>query len=239
MDPEYGRKYRELFERHWWWRARSALILEVLRRHAPVGGWPAILDIGCGDGLLLGALTEFGVAEGIEPDGALVSAATRAAGRVHIRPFDESFLPATRYNLILVLDVVEHLSDPAAALRHAARLLAPDGRVIITVPAFRALWTAHDDWNHHVTRYTRGSLETVLADSGLAVRECFYFFHWLAPAKLVVRWLESLRRNRPGITGIPPVMVNEALLRFSRLEAKTLTRLGLPFGSSLCCVASA
>src|SRR6186713_3050929 len=99
MDPEYGRKYRELFERHWWWRARSALVLDVLRRYAPPGGWPEILDVGCGDGLFFGALGEFGTATGVEPDGALVSEATRATGRVHVRPFDPSFQPGTRYGL--------------------------------------------------------------------------------------------------------------------------------------------
>ena len=78
-----------------------------------------------GDGLFFDALAEFGVATGIEPDVALVSEATRATGRVLIRPFDASFQPGTRYNLILFLDVLEHLPDPVAALRHAHSLLAP------------------------------------------------------------------------------------------------------------------
>lgn len=239
MDPEYGRAYRELFERHWWWRARSALVLEVLRRHVPRGGWPAILDVGCGDGLFFPDLAEFGVATGIEPDASLVSEATLKTGRVLIRPFDASLQPGTSYNLILFLDVLEHLPDPVGALRHARSLLAPGGTILVTVPAFRALWTAHDDWNHHRTRYTRATLLTEMSEAGLTPGESFYFFNWVAPVKLAVRLAEALSPSQPRPASVPAAPVNEALYHVSRLEARTLTRMKLPFGSSICAVASA
>jgi len=239
MDPEYGRKYRELFERHWWWRARSALVLDVLRRYAPPGGWPEILDVGCGDGLFFGALGEFGTATGVEPDGALVSEATRADGRVHVRPFDPSFQPGTRYGLILFLDVLEHLTDPGEALRHARSLLTPGGTLLVTVPAFQALWTEHDEWNHHHRRYSRGALVALLDASGFRTEESFYFFQWLAPVKLAVRAAESLRAGRPGPASLPAAILNRALYGVSRLEARTLTRLKPPFGSSVCAIATA
>ena len=239
MDPEYGRAYRDLFERHWWWRARSALVLEVLRRHAPTGGWPVILDVGSGDGLFFNDLAEFGVATGIEPDASLVSEATRATGRVLIRPFDASFQPAAPCNLILFLDVLEHLPDPVAALRHARRLLAPGGTILVTVPAFRMLWTAHDDWNHHRTRYTRTALLSELTEAGLTPVESFYFFSWVAPVKLAVRVAEALSPARPRPATVPAAPINAMLYRLSRLEARTLTRMKLPFGSSICAVASA
>jgi SAM-dependent methyltransferase len=238
MDPEYGRRYRDLFERHWWWRARSALVLEVLRRHAPAGGWPRILDIGSGDGLFFDALTEFGTATGIEPDAALVSDGMRASGRVAIQPFDATFQPGSHYDLILFLDVLEHLPDPVAALQHARSLLAPGGVVVITVPAFKALWTAHDDWNHHRIRYSRATLLGEMTQAGLRPVVSFYFFQWVAPVKLGVRALEALRPGRPGPATVPPAAINGALYRLSRLEAGTVTRLRLPFGSSVCAVAT-
>lgn len=239
MDPEYGRAYRDLFERHWWWRARSALVLEVLRRHAPTGGWPAILDVGSGDGLFFDDLASFGVATGIEPDASLVSEAIRATGRVLIRPFDASFRPGTQYNLILFLDVLEHLPGPVEALRHAKDLLAPGGIILVTVPAFRALWTAHDDFNHHRTRYTRATLLSEMTAAGLTPVESFYCFNWVAPVKLAVRAAEALSPAKPTPAAVPPAPVNEALYHLTRLEARTLTRMKLPFGSSICAVATA
>jgi SAM-dependent methyltransferase len=239
MDPEYGRRYRDLFERHWWWRARAALVLDALHRLAPVGGWPAILDVGCGDGLLFDELAVFGAVEGVEPDSALVSDAARAQHRVHVQPFDQAFQPGRHYDLILFLDVLEHLAEPLAALRHALSLLAPGGLIFITVPAFRSLWTAHDEWNHHVTRYTAGELAHQLTLAGLTVRDKYYFFSWLAPLKLGVRVIESIKRGRPALPRIPPAPVNRLLYAMARMEARLLTPLHLPFGSSLCAIATA
>ena len=61
MDPEYGLAYRELYRRHWWWRAREELIVRTLRSlRPPAAGRGTTLDVGCGDGLLFDRLAEFG-----------------------------------------------------------------------------------------------------------------------------------------------------------------------------------
>ena len=70
---------------------------------------------------------------------ALVSSDNPHRDRVYIGEFDDRFLPGKRYSLILMLDVLEHLPDPAAALRRVESLLQPDGKFVVTVPAFRAL----------------------------------------------------------------------------------------------------
>ena len=67
MDPKYGERYRELYEKHWWWRARTELIVDALHRLRPPQGWKDILDIGCGDGLFFDRLSSFGQVEGVEP----------------------------------------------------------------------------------------------------------------------------------------------------------------------------
>jgi 2-polyprenyl-3-methyl-5-hydroxy-6-metoxy-1,4-benzoquinol methylase len=90
VDPEYGRRYHQLYEQHWWWRAREAAIVDVLRSVSPPDGWPRILDIGCGDGLFFSRLAEFGsVVEGIEPSSDLVT--DDRGGAISIRPFDSTF----------------------------------------------------------------------------------------------------------------------------------------------------
>ena len=71
---------------------------------------------------------------------------------------------------------------------------------LITVPAFTALWTHHDDLNRHVTRFTRGTLTPVAAAAGLAIQSSEYLFHWLFAAKLVERLQNGCagrRRSRP------------------------------------------
>jgi 2-polyprenyl-3-methyl-5-hydroxy-6-metoxy-1,4-benzoquinol methylase len=236
MDAEYGARYRELYQRHWWWRARESVVLEALNRHRPPAGWRTVLDVGCGDGLLFDALARLeGVQliEGVEPARALVSPDGRHASRIHVVPFDTSFDVGRRYSLILMLDVLEHLADPVAALRHALSLLEPDGVFLATVPAFRALWTRHDDLNHHYARYDKQSMRDVANRAGLRIDEARYFFRWTALAKLAARLIEAVVPGEPSSPMVPPAPINFALYTVSRLEHRVAGALPLPFGSSL------
>lgn len=239
MDPAYARRYRELYERHWWWRARERFVLETLRRSLRPAERRRILDVGCGDGLLFDRLAEFGDVWGVESDASLVSPDNPHRDRIHVGPFGATFQPGVRYGLVLMLDVIEHLPAPAAALRHVAALLEPDGVLVATVPAFRILWTTHDVLNHHFTRYTRREFATLARSSGFDILRASYFFHWVFPAKLGARLLEAVRRPRPAPPRVPPSWINEPLYLLSRLEQRLVTPLGPPFGSSLLAVARA
>ena len=233
MEAEYVEAYRDLFERHWWWRARERLLLDELHRLQPVGGWGSILDVGCGDGLFFDKLLELGDVEGVEVDGNLVDPEGLYRGRIHVGPFDETFVPGRQFGLILMLDVLEHLRDPATALRHAANLLEPRGKILITVPAFNLLWTNHDDLNHHFVRFTRRSFHRVAEEAGLQIEICRYFFYWTFPAKLAIRVTEKFFRLEPRPAQVPREIVNSPLLLFSRAEERILGKLPMPFGSSL------
>lgn len=215
------------------------MLLDRLRRLRPSAGFGAILDVGCGDGLWLERLQDFGDPEGLEPDAALVSDESRRRWGFHLCPFDDAFEPGKRYGLILMLDVLEHLPDEGAALRLAARLLRPDGILVLTVPAFRILWTTHDDLNFHRTRYTRAELARAVRDAGLSIRTVQYFFHWLFPVKLLVRAKEQVLGGEPRPPRVPPPLLNRLLYLASRLEQRLWGRLGPPLGSSILAVAGA
>jgi len=238
MDPTYASRYRELYERHWWWRAREPVILDALRRHRPNGGWSSALDVGCGGGLFFERLAEYaGSVEGIEADARLVSDSANPRGRIYVGPFDAGFRPGKAYSLIVMLDVLEHLPDPAGALSRARGLLEPSGTLLLTVPAFRSLWTHHDDLNHHLTRYTREELAVLLRAAGFEVLEGRYFFHWTVPAKLAVRFAEKTFRLPARPAKVPPAWINGLLYRLSRLEEQWLGWLRWRVGSSLLVVA--
>jgi 2-polyprenyl-3-methyl-5-hydroxy-6-metoxy-1,4-benzoquinol methylase len=234
MDPAYRAQYSELSRRHWWWQAREEIVLSVvngLTLPAPC----RILDVGCGAGALLGKLARMGEVEGVELEEAQVSAPP--AVRVHIAEFGPAFDPGKRYSLVLLLDVLEHMPQPAPALRRAGELLAPGGRIVVTVPAFRALWTTHDDLNHHLARYTKRTFAALARRAGLRILHLRYFLQWLFLAKLAQRGKETLVAARPGAPRIPPPVLNDLLRRFSLAEDRALGGLDLPFGSSLLVVA--
>jgi SAM-dependent methyltransferase len=236
VDPEYGRRYRDLYERHWWWRARERVILAALRDHAPPGGWGRgnVLDIGCGDGLFFDRLGEFADSvQGVEPAAALVSDDPSRRSRIFIGPFDERYQPEKTFTLIVMLDVLEHLDDPASALRHALSLLEPQGVFLATVPAFRSIWTTHDDINAHRMRYTKSSMRALAAAGGLRIDRMEYFFHWTYPAKLAQRAVEAVTHPTPKPARVPSAPINAVLYGLSTCERVLVGRLGLPFGSSL------
>jgi SAM-dependent methyltransferase len=233
MHEGYGRVYAALYARHWWWRSREAAILELVRAIQPQHGFGNILDVGCGDGLFFDQLHAFGEVEGIEASKDLVDPNGRHRDRIHIAPFDSHFQPGRRYGLVLMLDVLEHLTDPVAALRHAIDLSEPGGKIVITVPAFNALWTAHDYMNHHRLRYTKSTFAQVARKAGLQIEMTRYLFQWTFLVKLAQRSLERLLGSRNPIPSIPPAPINRALYLLSRAEQKIFARVPAPFGSSL------
>jgi 2-polyprenyl-3-methyl-5-hydroxy-6-metoxy-1,4-benzoquinol methylase len=237
MDPEYTLRYRELYEKHWWWRAREDLILETIRRLLPSPSGNAILDVGCGDGLLFDKLERYGFVEGIEmsPDG--VTPGSQWAGRVHIQPFDERFQPGRSYALVLLLDVLEHFPDPLPMLRRALDLVAAEGALLITVPAFRWLWTSHDDLNHHYTRYTEARLSELVRVAGGEVRQARYFYQWMVPVKFAAHLKEKILPVKPATPRVPPSWLNHFLYYVSRVEQRVTSAISPPFGSSLLLVA--
>ena len=236
MDPAYGDRYRHLYDNHWWWRAREKVVLAELARSRPDGGWKRALDVGCGDGLLFGALGAYAAAvEGVEPDAHLVTNSLRPDGTIHVRRFDEAFRPGRRYDLVLFLDVLEHLDDPGAAVAHAATLMEPGGTLLVTVPAFLSLWTTHDDLNRHVTRYDRRELVALLSPH-FTVDRARYFFRWVHPAKVVQRLIEGVTRPEPAPPQIPPPPLNATMYAMSRIEEALLAWSNIPVGSSLLAV---
>ena len=233
MDRRYADKYRDLFERHWWWRAREDEILWHLRRIRLRGDPPQILDVGCGDGLFFGELERFGEVQGIENDGAVIAPTAERRARIHVRPFDATFEPGRRFALITMLDVLEHFEDRVATLRRAVELLEPDGTLLITLPAFQSLWTAHDLFNHHYLRYTKETFAADARAAGCRIDEMRYFFLWPAAVKLLVRFKEALFGGAPEPAEVPPAPVNALLYAACMLEHRIGRVVPFPVGSSL------
>jgi len=237
MDPTYAHRYRELYDHHWWWGSREAMILGLLESYQPSGGYGDILDVGCGEGLFFGQLRALGEPEGVEPDGDRVSGIGRDVGTIHVGPFDETFQPGKRYGLIVMLDVLEHIEQDQLALDHARDLLENEGLLVVTVPALESLWTAHDDHNHQYRRYRRTALRSSIRDAGLDVLEAHYCFGWTVPAKLLVRFKERALRGPSASETVPSRPVNRLLRSITEMELKITRRWAPPLGTSVVAVA--
>src|SRR5918911_3350685 len=94
-----------------------------------------ILDVGCGDGFHLSLLRAFGKPgwrlEGVEPSASAAQAARESGLTVHQGIVQQLDLPRDSYDLVLLIQTVEHVDDPVGVLRAVRSLLRPGGRVVI------------------------------------------------------------------------------------------------------------
>lgn len=231
----------ELDTRHWWYRARRDVLHDLIaRRIAPKPGG-RVLEVGCGTGHNLAMLGNFGSVDAVELDAAARRVAEKRFGKAVIdaRLPQLDGLESGAYGLIAALDVVEHVEDDRAALRGLARCLAPGGRILVTVPAFPFLWSAHDVANHHHRRYTRASLRDAVAGAGLTLEFIGWFNSLLFPLAVADRMWGKLRGREGSDDALPPPSINAAFETIFGLERYALGRLPLPPGVSLAAIISA
>ena len=174
-----------------------------------------------------------------EPDPTLVDSCPQWRQCIEMTGFGPDYSASRQYDLVLMLDVLEHIEDELGALGSLRRLLKPGGHAILTVPALQSLWSVHDVVNQHYRRYDKMGLQRLIEDSGLAVLELRYFFIWplglMYLRKLLVGTKQRARKSYTVI--VPPAPVNRLFAGISRTEQR-LMRLGVhwPLGSSLLAV---
>lgn len=222
--------------RHFWFRARARIVLALLERHWTQGC--RVLDAGCGTGLLLSMLPADARLSGLDPSEHALEHARRtlSARSADLRKGslpDALPFPAQSQDLILLTDVLEHIEDDGATLRSLRALLAPGGRLLITVPAYGFLWSRHDEEHEHFRRYTRSGLATLLAATGLRPLNLSYYNTLLFPLVLVIRVLKRITGDHGGDMDLPSPPVNELMYRIFAFERHWTGRLPMPFGVSL------
>jgi SAM-dependent methyltransferase len=225
---------------HFWFRARRQLVEWMIARTFPRLG--SLLEVGCGTGFLLGDLRDRfpgGVLAGCDIlFDSLLYAQPRLPG-VLVFQADACELPIERrFDVVIALDVIEHLDDDAAALREMFRVVKRGGGLVLTVPQHRWLWSATDEFSRHRRRYSRTELLAKTRAAGFEVLRCTSFFTATLP-------LIALHRLAPRGAGSQPV----SELRVSRTAnavAELLLKpecwlikagVSLPIGSSLMIVA--
>jgi SAM-dependent methyltransferase len=237
-------RYREQFEledRHWWFRVRRRVISSLLTR-ASLPPSPRILDAGCGTGRNLLEFGKLGQATGVDVSPQAVEFC-RGRGVENVRQAAVEQLPfeASTFDVLLATDVIEHVDDDMTVLRELRRVAAREARLILTVPAYQWLWSAHDESVHHRRRYTARRLRERVLAAGWAPTVETYFFSTVLPPVVLVR----TARRRTGWNGksdlaLPPPALNRLLELSVRGEARLIERgLRLPAGVSvgMVCVA--
>lgn len=227
-------------DQHWWYRGRRRILRAELDRLF-LGPHARLLDVGCGGGQTLDVLDVFGSATGVDQDADSVARARARGHHAIVAALPELPFADAAFDGCTCLDVLEHLEDDQAGLDEIRRVTARDGRVLVTVPAYQALWSRHDEVNEHQRRYSAKMLRSLARASGLAVERLTHFNTLLLPPAAAVRLAgRSARRGRTRTQSelaLTPPSLNRALELPLRAEAALLRRgARLPAGLSLLAV---
>jgi len=240
-----GRMERVVFDRmaeldqiHWWFLARRRILKAVIGRVARPPEGARILEVGCGTGHNLPMLSRFGRVDACELDDcARALATTRFGRRIEAAKLpDLSIFEQDTYDLVALLDVLEHVRDDVASLRAIHRRLKPGGALLLTVPANRWMWSAHDVAHHHHRRYSKRQLTRVIDSAGLEVQVLSYFNALLFPLIAAARIAGKVVGRESADDRLPVAPVNAVLNGIFGLEAGLVGRIPMPFGVSLVAV---
>ena len=233
---DYSQGYPEGIEHNFWNLARNDLLYRLLE--PLVGPEDLVMDVGCGPGIFLGSLQGKPVnARGVEKGSPPVKPGLELLIDTGTDLFELDEQTKQRIKVVLLLDVLEHITDRRQFLQKVSSELPNCGYLLITVPARMEVWSSFDsDWGHFL-RYDRPGLAGELAGSGFTPSRMDYYFQWVYVVMLGMRCLGVARRSgfRSPTRNRLLAFCHRLLAAITRLEARLMP--GFVPGSSIVCVA--
>lgn len=238
MERQVFERMDELADKHWWFVARRRIIDAVIRRIVRPRAGARILELGAGTGHNLAMLSAYGTLDAAELDPLARAQASQRLGRAVAETAlpDLSAFADESYDLVALLDVLEHVGDDRATLAAIHAKLKPGGALLLTVPANRWMWSAHDAAHHHHRRYRRGELTALAKDYGYRIELLSFFNTLLFPPIAAARLLGKLAGREEADDRMPAAPLNRLLAAVFGLERHLVGRAPLPFGVSLIAV---
>lgn len=239
-------------DKHAWFAGRTRAILKYLDAEVRVyqpGEVRKVLDIGSGAGNMAHHLAHYGQVVGLDPNPRPLAVAAGRGLDVVQSMGDQLPFATSEFDLVALLDTVEHIPDELGVFAECLRVLKPGGKLIVTVPAFMSLWSYNDEINAHQRRYTAPELAQKLEITGFRVKRISYNNFFLFP---LIAGIRLLRPYNPGLASPHlttesdvyqvemesiPEPANTVLHGVGWLEAELVQRTTLPFGTSVLCIA--
>ena len=237
-------------DKHWWFAGRTWSLLNMLDRIVAPDGTKEVLDIGCGACNMFHHLSRYGSVVGVDNNPKPLDVARERGYEVHEGAAEDLPLDDESFDLVSLLDTVEHCDDDMAVLRECYRVCKPEGHLVITVPAFMWLWSHNDVLNAHKRRYTTRELEDKLKRVGFRVERMTYNNFLLFPMAAGLILMRRGTEQEPDL-GSPhfddesyqvemepaPPLMNAILKSVTWTESQLLRWVRLPAGTSIICMA--
>jgi 2-polyprenyl-3-methyl-5-hydroxy-6-metoxy-1,4-benzoquinol methylase len=190
--------------RHWYYRSKAAALRRIVGPLAP----QRLLDVGAGSGFFSRHLLANGALSALCVDvGYPMARDEMVDGKPVLYRRDCS---DTDCDLVLMMDVLEHVPNDVGLVSHYATKVPSGAHFLVTVPAFRFLWSGHDVFLEHQRRYTLPEIEQTMRQAGLEVVRGAYYFGAIFPLAAAVRLAtrndetprSSLKKHGPLTNGL-------------------------------------
>jgi ubiquinone/menaquinone biosynthesis C-methylase UbiE len=237
MNPEEYDRLAAVERDHWFYRGKRTIVRRWIERYGSLSAETKLLDVGTGTGLFASEMAHQCQVIGVDDhEEALEYARRREKGqfvraRSNELPFEES-----HFDVVTSLDVLEHLPDDLGSLKEINRVLKPGGVAVITVPAFRLLWSEWDVVLHHQRRYRRWQIIKLAQDVGMEVVTARYMNSLMFVPVVVYRklreWTPLFKGGRRAEDQVPSPWINR-ILETTFVEPACWRWFHPPFGVSV------
>lgn len=234
---------------HWWFASRTRVLLTLLDKWVTRNNLN-VLDVGCGAGNMIHHLGRYGEVIGIDNNPVPLRIAQQRAYDARLAHAEDMPFEDDSFELVTVLDVIEHCDDDMRILRECFRVCAPAGLIAVTVPAFQWLWSNNDVINDHKRRYSASQLRAKLTEVDFVIKGMTYnnFFIFPMATALILARRRSQREPQLATPSSDedayqvemepaPLLLNALLTAVGWLEAAILRFASFPFGTSIICIA--
>ena len=237
-------EYKNIFDNektHFYYVGTHNAVITLLNLYLNKKKNNIILDAGCGTGLLMKKLSNFGEIWGIDTSSeALKLAKKNNITKIKKASVEKIPFKDNRFDAIVSIDVLYHreVKNDLAALIEFKRVLKPGGILIIKNPAHNWLRGSHDIIIHTKRRYNRTEFKNKLDRAGLQIIKLSYINLFFLPLAILKRLTESVLKTQPesDVQSLPEG-INRLLINIYNLETKFLTKSEIPLGLSLFAVA--
>ena len=237
-------EYRNIYlneESHFFYVSTHELIIRLIRKGVHKSEGLDILDVGCGTGGLAKKMEKFGSVSGIDGSEEAIKFCRKRGVNVIKASVDKMPFNDNSFDLITCVDVLYHkgVNDDVVALKEIKRILMKDGWLIIRVPAFNFLLSAHDRHVHTARRYTANELERKINQAGLSAKQISYVHSPIFILGLLRTLAERFHPNKQ-VSAVSKVnrFLNTALIFILNIEGRMIENgLRLPLGQGVIAVA--
>jgi ubiquinone/menaquinone biosynthesis C-methylase UbiE len=242
MNEDLLSTFFEVETKHWWWVARKKIVVNLLQKYVKNKN-NLILDAGCGTGAGMLYLQEFGKVYGVDLSQKAVNYCKKR-GITRVKLGDVSNLPYKDnfFDIICLMDVIEHVSNDKLVIREMHRVLKKGGLLLMTLPALPFIYSKHDKAQGHFKRYSKNDLAKIFKGSGFKEKKMSYFNIFLSPLIIAIRLLSKAGGPLEKLADFDSKVnydifkrrvTNFVLCQIFSIESKLLVNMDLPFGISL------